>query len=64
MRLFGGRAHTVFNTPPAPVPRPDLQEQADAGKIRLDHLARRAELTVAASQEMFAAQAVRELRGH
>lgn len=64
MHLFGRRAHTVFNTPPAPVPRPDLQQQADAGRVRLAHLARRAEITVAASQELFAAQAAEELRGH
>lgn len=64
MRLFGGRAHTILNTPPAPVVRMDLEEQADAGKIKLDHLARRAELTVAASQRMFATQAAAELRRH
>ncbi len=66
MSLIGGRARTPLNTPPADDPNPETAAQARAGKITLDHLARSAERTVAASQEMFAAQAAREItfRGH
>ena len=60
--LIGGQARTAFNTPPAEVPSPENEAKADAGKIRLDHLVGKAERTVAASQQLFAAKAAQELR--
>ena len=62
MSLIGGRARTPLNTPPAEVPSPENAARAAAGKIRLDHLVSTAERTVAASQQLFAAQAAKELR--
>lgn len=62
MSLLGARARTPLNTPPAPVPDLEKAKEARKGKLMLDHLARRAELTVAASHELFAASAAEELR--
>lgn len=61
MSLLGGRAKTPLNTAPAPVPDLESAARAEAGKTRLDHLVTKAERTVAASHELFAAQAAREL---
>lgn len=62
MSLLGGRARTTLNTPPADVPDPEKETQASKGKVMLDHLARTAERSVAASQELFAAEAAKDLR--
>lgn len=63
-RLFSNnvRAITPNDVEPASVPDSRKEARLDAGRTRLEHYMTSAERTVAATAELFAEAAVRELR--
>lgn len=54
---------TVFDVEPAEVPSPALERQANSGRLMLEHSALKAERTVAALHQIYAAKAAAELQG-
>lgn len=62
--LFGKRIRpiTPYDVPAAPPPNPELEEELNAGRIRLQHNMLTVERSIASSQEAFAKIAADEIR--